>query len=180
MTRLAKPNCVKCILANKSDYFLKHFNKNSIVLGPFDSDDESDGNEDDANIKEDLLSQIGKYVVDEESKYMDDEDQDEDKTVNFTDDIRSKYGLKVFETSALLGTGLEEVFDYVTQELLVQNIPTDLSYAKNRALTSLAVEENYVDVGAKSMSVNLPGQAASVGKPKQQFLELESSVATYD
>lgn len=114
--RIAKPNCVKGILANKSDYFLKSYNKYSLEFGPIDSDDEDEASEDEGDVKEQLMSEIGKYVVDEESKYLDGEEDDEegDKNVKLTDEIQQKYGIKVFETSALLGTGLDEVFEYVT------------------------------------------------------------------
>lgn len=74
------------------------------------------------------MSEIGKYVVDEESRYIEEGDSDdeaESKTVKVTDHIQKKYGINVFETSALLGSGIEELFDYVTKELLMQQVSSD-------------------------------------------------------
>lgn len=46
VNRNAKPNCVKAIIANKSDYFLKHYDRSSIKFGALDSDDEEEGDSD--------------------------------------------------------------------------------------------------------------------------------------
>lgn len=118
-------------------------------------------------MEDQLLSEIGKYVVDEESKYLDgdgdgDEEEDENKTVKITEDLEKKYGIRVFETSALLGTGLDEVFTFVTEEILMQLITSDKSYAVNRAQTTLAIDKEYMDASVKhSNSVNMI-QSASV------------------
>ena len=71
VNRFAKPNCVKAILANKSDYFLKSYNKYSLKIGPIASDDEDNSTKFD--MEEELLADIGKYVVDDESKYLDED-----------------------------------------------------------------------------------------------------------
>jgi hypothetical protein len=42
VSKCAKPNCIKAILANKSDFFMSNYNRDSIVLPEIDSDDEMD------------------------------------------------------------------------------------------------------------------------------------------
>lgn len=125
VNRFSKPNCVKAILSNKSDYFLKTYDKESIELCPVDSDDEEEASADfNSNLEDQMRADIGKCVVDQESKFFDEDDDDEDdpfdkkKTMALTDQIQSKYGVKVFETSALLGTGIMDAFNYITDEML--------------------------------------------------------------
>ena len=72
-----------------------------------------------------MRADIGKCVVDQESKFFDEDDDDEDlfdkkKTMALTDQIQSKYKIKVIETSALLGSGIDEAFTFITEEMLKQ------------------------------------------------------------
>ena len=45
VSKFCKPNCIKCVVANKSDYFLKTYDKYSLDLGRVDSDDEEDASQ---------------------------------------------------------------------------------------------------------------------------------------
>ena len=65
VNRFSKPNCIKCILANKSDYFLKTYDKSDLNIGPVDSDDEEEASADfTSNLEDQMLAEVGKYVVD--------------------------------------------------------------------------------------------------------------------
>ena len=92
VNRFAKPNCVKCILANKSDHFLKTYDKSSLNIGPVDSDDEEEASADfNSNLTDQMWAEIGKNVVDQDSKFFDEDEDDElekRKTVALTDQIQ--------------------------------------------------------------------------------------------
>jgi len=59
VNRLAKPNVVRMILANKSDYFLKT-DLRKVVISKLDSDEEEDSDEEMAQVRKHLLNGIGK------------------------------------------------------------------------------------------------------------------------
>lgn len=102
-----------------------------------------------------MLDQIGQYADDEESRYIEDA-EDAEQTVKVTDEVESKYGIRVFETSALLGTGLKEVFDYVSYELLTQLISTD---------NSLSIKDGQ---GLPSSFIDLEGERSTSIKNKKK------------
>ena len=78
VTKFCKPNCIKCVVANKSDYFLKTYNKYGLDIGRVDSEDEeSSSTLKTRDLEEQMLAEIGKYVMDQDSKFLDEEDEEE-------------------------------------------------------------------------------------------------------
>ena len=70
-----------------------------------------------------MRAEIGKCVLDQESKYLDDEeDEDEEnekqKMQRLAKQLQQSYGVKLFETSALLGSGLNDVFQHIAEQML--------------------------------------------------------------
>ena len=45
ISKLAKPDCVKCIIANKSDYFVKNYDRIGHQNVAIDSDEESESDD---------------------------------------------------------------------------------------------------------------------------------------
>ena len=74
INKCCRHSCVKAILANKSAFFISRYNRDSIKLGPIDSDDENEDQSIRVDARESLLAQIGKYAIAEQSQCYDDSD----------------------------------------------------------------------------------------------------------
>ena len=82
--------------------------------------------------------------------------------------------MRLFETSALLGTGLTDLFQHISELMLLQQIPSELGSRKG-AEQPYVISTEFVDMDSHSMSMQ-----KSLSMRKDYFTESVVSSQTVD